>query len=184
MGGCCLHLEVHSAAMAAPAVGRHGSPRRPTDWPSAAGAPCPEPHARPAQFARNQMERAIPRSAGRPWAARDLNGRPSASTRVPKRKDLDATSFRIGLVVQVVASPAEKEAANPLFLGVARSRSDTSRSDTGKAAMSSKARSRSSAKAKGAAGRFARHHAEARRISSATRGGGGGLTAGRTAKGY
>jgi len=52
----------------------------------------------------------------------------------------------------------------------------------GWAATSSKARSRSSATANGAAGRFARHHAEARRISAAARG--VGLTEGRAGKGY
>ena len=44
--------------------------RRPTAWPSAAGAPYPGALGRPAQCARNQMVRAIPRSAARPcWAA-------------------------------------------------------------------------------------------------------------------
>ena len=44
--------------------------------------------------------------------------------RVPEGEDLDAAGLRIDLVVEVVASPAKKEAANALLLGVAGSRAD------------------------------------------------------------
>ena len=44
--------------------------------------------------------------------------------RVPEGEDLDATGFCVDLVVEMVASPAQEEAADTLLLGVASARSD------------------------------------------------------------
>jgi hypothetical protein len=43
---------------------------------------------------------------------------------VPEGQNLDATRFCVDLVVEVVASPTQKEAPNALLLGVTSSRSD------------------------------------------------------------
>jgi hypothetical protein len=64
-------------------------------------------------------------SAATPWAALGLEGGVSTPVGVPKGEDLNATGFCVDLVVEVVASPAQKEAADTLSLGVACSRSDS-----------------------------------------------------------
>ena len=57
--------------------------------------------------------------------ARELDGRfPPAPTRVPESDDLDLAGFCVDLVVEVVASAAQKQAANRVLLRIASSRPD------------------------------------------------------------
>jgi len=58
------------------------------------------------------------------WEARASDAWLCTSARMPQGKDLDPTCFDVHLVAEVIAGPAQKQAANTLFRRVASTRAD------------------------------------------------------------